>query len=90
MHGGFIRVTGENADMEQPTCHRRDCDRPAVFVVTERYEEETGQGTVNAEAPLCFEHTQEEHPHNLDQAGTQYRFLVEPIEGVDPAAHRSE
>lgn len=65
--------------MTDETCHRRGCTEPAVFLVTEQYEEETGKGTVTAEAALCFDHTTEEHPHNLDQAGPAYRFVVEPL-----------
>ncbi len=72
--------------MADRTCHRRDCDRDAVFLVTERYEEETGHGTVEAEAALCLAHTNEENPHNLDQAGPNYRFVIEPLSDVDPAA----
>lgn len=71
--------------MAQETCHRRNCENSAVFLVTEHYEEETGQGTVEAEARLCVEHTAEEHPHNLDQAGPAYQFVVEPLPGVDPS-----
>lgn len=65
--------------MESPVCHHRTCDQAAEFRVLERYEEETGQGTVEAEALLCYEHTATENPHNLDQAGPDYLFLVEPL-----------
>ncbi|WIV66716.1 hypothetical protein [Natrialbaceae archaeon AArc-T1-2] len=61
------------------TCHRRNCDRPAQFVVLERYQEETGQGAVEAEAALCRDHTAEEHPTNLDGVYEGYVFRVEPL-----------
>lgn len=65
---------------EQASCHRRGCDRMAEFRVIERYEEETGQGPVEAEALLCVEHTAEEHPHNLTNGGPAYLFQVTPID----------
>ena len=65
------------------TCHRRDCDEPAAFVVLERYQEETGQGAVEAEAYLCQEHTTEESPTNLDGAYPDYVFRVVPIPETD-------
>ncbi|MFC4245985.1 hypothetical protein ACFOZ7_03085 [Natribaculum luteum] len=61
------------------TCHRRDCDEPAAFVVLERYQEETGHGAVEAEAVLCRTHTAEEHPTNLDGVYADYVFRVEPL-----------
>jgi hypothetical protein len=61
------------------TCHRRGCDERARFVVLERYQEETGQGAVEAEAVLCRTHTDEESPVNLDGAYDEYVFRVEPL-----------
>ena len=60
-------------------CHRRGCTDPAMFVVLERYQEETGQGAVEAEAFLCRAHTDEESPANLDSAYADYVFRIEPI-----------
>lgn len=68
--------SGEEVDVE--TCHRRNCDRPAVFLVRERYQEETGKGIVEAEAALCTEHTREEGPTNLEVGHPEYMFLIEP------------
>jgi hypothetical protein len=62
-----------------PACHRRGCNRLAAFVVIERYQEETGQGAVEAEALLCPEHTGEESPTNLDRADEDYVFRVAPL-----------
>ncbi|WP_255170220.1 hypothetical protein [Natrononativus amylolyticus] len=64
-------------------CHRRDCDEPAAFVVRERYQEETGQGAVEAVATLCRAHTAEEHPTNLDGAYPDYVFRVEPLSATN-------
>lgn len=61
------------------TCHRRGCTELATFVVLERYQEETGQGAVEAEAFLCREHTAEESPTNLDGVFADYVFRVEPV-----------
>ncbi|MFW5903405.1 MAG: hypothetical protein ACOCS7_01560 [Halolamina sp.] len=61
------------------TCHRRGCNEPATFLVLERYQEETGHGTVEATAALCREHTAEESPTNLDDAGSDYVFHIEPL-----------
>jgi hypothetical protein len=63
-------------------CHRRGCDEPAAFVVLERYQEETGQGAVEAEAYLCADHTAEESPTNLDGAYEDYVFRVVPVPGT--------
>ena len=71
--------------MSERICHQRGCDRAALFLVIERYEEETGQGTFEAEAALCAEHTAEERPHNLDQAGPDYLFSIEPLADIDPS-----
>lgn len=60
-------------------CHRRGCTEPVRFVVLERYQEETGQGAVEAEAFLCQAHTAEESPANLDGAYSEYVFHVEPL-----------
>ena len=67
-------------------CHRRGCTEPAAFLVRERYQEETGQGAVEAEAALCREHTAEESPTNLDGVYPDYVFRVDPI----PEAHTSD
>lgn len=64
-------------------CHRRGCERAAVFVVRERYPEETGKGIVEAQAHLCHNHTREEHPTNLDSSTATYLFQVEPLEGAN-------
>jgi hypothetical protein len=69
----------EPSDDRPITCHRRGCNDPAEFVVTERYQEETGHGAVTAEASLCRAHTDEESPANLDGAYDGYVFRVEPI-----------
>lgn len=84
-----LREARERADEEEPppaergdadrTCHRRGCDEPAAFVVLERYQEETGQGAVEAEVYLCRKHTAEESPTNLEGAYADYVFRVEPI-----------
>lgn len=66
-------------------CHRRGCDEPAMFVVLERYQEETGHGAVEAEAALCQEHTAEENPTNLDGAYADYVFRVRPLPDADNA-----
>ena len=60
-------------------CHRRGCSEPATFVVLERYQEETGQGAVEATADLCREHTAEESPTNLDGSYADYVFRVDPL-----------
>jgi hypothetical protein len=65
--------------VEAPSCHRRGCDRPASFVVLERYLEDTGHGPVEATAALCAEHTREESPTRLDDAYDDYVFRVEPL-----------
>ena len=71
---------GEGAYPDPPhECHRRGCDERASFVVVERYREETGQGSVEAKAHLCRAHTDEESPANLDSAGEDYVFRIEPI-----------
>jgi|GEM_PF-194737 hypothetical protein len=76
--GGIQRGDGAYPDPPHE-CHRRGCDEQASFVVVERYREETGQGTVEAEAHLCRAHTREESPSNLDSAGEDYVFRIEPI-----------
>jgi hypothetical protein len=77
---------GEGAYPDPPhECHRRGCDERASFVVVERYREGTGQGTVEAKAHLCRAHTDEESPANLDSAGEDYVFRIEPIPDA-PAA----
>ncbi|ELZ10731.1 hypothetical protein C479_07968 [Halovivax asiaticus JCM 14624] len=76
-------VALETAD--PPTCHRRDCNEPAAFRVLERYEEETGHGTVAAVAALCHDHTAEEGPANLDDATPDYVFRIDPITEPDAA-----
>lgn len=63
------------------TCHRRDCAERAAFRVLERYQEETGQGAVEATADLCRNHAAAERPANLDGAYEGYVFRVEPLPG---------
>ena len=63
-----------------PECHRRGCTERATFVVLERYQEETGQGAVEAEAVLCHAHTDEESPTNLESSYADYVFRVEPLQ----------
>jgi hypothetical protein len=74
-------TTADDRDGE-PTCHRRGCDRPAAFLVLERYLEDTGHGAVEATAELCREHTAEESPTRLDDAYSGYVFRVEPLPGT--------
>ena len=70
----------EPADEDDPgECHRRGCTDRAEFVVLERYQEETGQGWVEAVARVCLAHAGEESPANLDSAGDDYVFRVTPI-----------
>lgn len=71
--------------VEGPSCHRRGCDRPASFVVLERYLEDTGHGPVEATATLCVEHTREESPTRLDDAYDDYVFRVEPLGTTEQA-----
>lgn len=68
----------ENSDSPRQ-CYRRGCDEQAAFAVVERYQEETGQGPVEAKALLCREHTAEEHPANLDGVYADYVFRVESL-----------
>jgi hypothetical protein len=72
----------EPPDERPITCHRRGCNERAAFVVTERYQEETGHGAVTAAASLCRAHTDEESPTNLDGVYDDYVFRVEPL--ADP------
>jgi len=74
----------ERGDEAEPPreCQRRDCSETATFVVLERYQEETGQGVVEATADLCTAHTADERPTNLDGAGEDYCFRVEPLPGT--------
>ena len=65
---------------DPPTeCHRRGCSEPVAFSVTERYQEETGAGAVEATAFLCADHTADEAPANLEDAYEGYVFHVEPV-----------
>lgn len=64
-------------------CRRRGCEKEAVFVVRERYPEETGKGIVKAEAHLCRDHTREEHPTNLDSSTSEYLFQVKSLRGEE-------
>jgi hypothetical protein len=82
--GGIQRGDGAYPDPPHE-CHRRGCNEQASFVVVERYREETGQGTVEAEAHLCRAHADEEGPSNLDSAGEDYVFRIEPITGATAA-----
>lgn len=70
------RREGEASPDASRRCHRRGCDKQATFEVLERYQEETGQGAVEATAVLCQEHTDEESPTNLDLAYEDYVFRV--------------
>lgn len=70
-------------DSDSVSCQRRGCDAAAVFVVRERYPEETGKGIVEATAHLCHPHTAEESPTNLDPETPEYRFEVMPITASD-------
>lgn len=75
-------VIGHEGKVDPPAsgnCHRRGCAEPAAFVVLERYQEETGQGAVEATAALCRGHTAEERPTNLDRSYAEYVFRVTPI-----------
>lgn len=71
----------ERGDEVEPPreCQRRDCSEPATFVVVERYQDETGHGTVEATADLCTAHTADERPTNLDGDFEDYLFRVEPV-----------
>ena len=78
------RDRADEAEPPQPPdspreCPRRGCTEQATFVVVERYQEETGQGAVEAEATLCRAHTDEESPANLDGVYEDYLFRVEPL-----------
>lgn len=70
---------GDEATDSPPTCHRRGCPEPAMFLVLERYQEETGQGAVEATAFLCEAHTDDEGPANLDSSYADYVFRIESI-----------
>ncbi|MFC7186171.1 hypothetical protein [Halorubrum yunnanense] len=84
-----ISEARERGDEPEPTadppaeCHRRGCSEPAAFSVTERYQEETGAGAVEATAFLCVDHTAEESPVNVDDAYEGYAFRVEPVGAGD-------
>ncbi|WP_418286249.1 hypothetical protein [Halorubrum sp. DTA46] len=84
-----ISEARERGDEEEPPddtpieCYRRGCTEPAAFVVTERYQEDTGKGAVEATALLCIDHTVAEGPANLDNAYDDYVFRIDPIDGVD-------
>lgn len=79
----------DRADESEPPddtpveCYRRGCTESAAFSVTERYQEETGKGAVEATALLCEPHTGEEAPTNLDKAYADYVFRVEPVVAGD-------
>lgn len=73
------RREGDESPASPRECHRRGCTEPATFLVRERYQEDTGQGAVEAEAALCREHTAEESPTNLDGVYPDYVFRVDPI-----------
>lgn len=61
---------------EQGECHRRECHNEGVFLVRERYQEETGNGVVEATARLCQTHASDESPTNLDPVTPEYLFEV--------------
>lgn len=71
-------------DSDPVECQRRGCEEEAVFVVRERYPEETGKGIVEATAPLCQAHTREESPSNLAPETPEYLFEVVPVTATDP------
>lgn len=84
---GQSEVEGDEADEYSDSpgeCHRRGCNEMAMFVVLERYQEDTGHGAVEAKAALCREHTAEERPTNLDGVYPDYVFRVDPIPGTVP------
>ena len=65
---------------EPPTeCHRRGCSEPVAYTVTERYQEETGAGAVEATAFLCVDHAAGEFPTNLDGTYDDYEFRIVPV-----------
>ncbi|WP_280587684.1 hypothetical protein [Halorubrum sp. Boch-26] len=80
-----ISEARERGDETEPpddgpvACYRRGCTEPAAFEVTERYQEETGKGAVEATALLCADHTAAEAPANLDSAYEEYVFRIEPL-----------
>jgi len=80
-----ISEARERGDEEEPPddgpteCYRRGCSEPAEFSVTERYQEETGKGAVEATSMLCVDHTVVEGPTNLDNAYDEYVFQIEPV-----------
>ena len=78
---GEPATSGEDGDsIDVPlTCHRRNCEESAEFLVLERYQEETGKGAVEATAALCRDHTDEESPTNLDGVYDEYVFRVVPL-----------
>ena len=84
-----ISEARERSDETEPPndlpteCYRRGCSEPAEFSVTERYQEETGKGAVEATALLCVDHTAAEGPTNLDSAYDEYVFRIEPISAGD-------
>jgi hypothetical protein len=67
----------EMADGFQP-CHRSGCDRAAMFLVLERYEEADGE-IIEETAALCREHTAQEGPMHLDRLYDSYVFRVEQL-----------
>lgn len=66
-------------------CDRRGCEVDAVFLVRERYPEETDKGIVEAKAQLCHDHTREERPTNLAAKTPEYLFEVTPLDTTDSA-----
>lgn len=74
------------AEDEEVLCRRRGCSALATFMVVERYQEETGQGAVEARAVLCQSHTEEEGPANLDDSYPGYVFRIEPLPEGAPTA----
>ena len=88
--GDETQVEDADAPSGGRACHRRGCDRPAAFLVTERYLEDTGHGAVEATAELCREHTAEESPTRLDDAYPDYVFRVEPLSGSTESTSNDE
>lgn len=66
----------QDMDSDPGECHQRNCQNEAVFLVREKYLEETGKGLVEATARLCQEHTHQESPINIDPITPEYLFEV--------------
>lgn len=84
-----LREAVDRAEEAEPVlddvqlCHYRDCHEIASFRVVERYLEETGHGSVTAEALMCEAHADDESPTNLDRSYSGYLFMVEPLANLE-------